>query len=625
MRRATAILLASLACLAVAPGAITAETLSYDSRDEIPLEYRWNLADILPDLDAFEAAYAAVEAKLPALEAYRGRLGESAEVLAAALELRFAVERQTEDVFVYAQQWTHSDTRNTEARAHLGRAQSLLARVGEATAFFQPEIARIPADRLAAMRATPQLAPYDHFLDNIARLRPHIRSDEVEQVVASASLLAANPQNTYSAFLDADMTWPEITGEDGEPVTATPSLFYTFMASQDRAVRSAASHAIFGTFDSWGNTLAATLGGSIQKDLWLATTHNYDSVLASALDADNLPPGVVERLVQAVHDNLDVIHHYVALRKKVLGVDDFHIYDLYVSMVPAAETHYTFDEGWDLAMRYWRETFGDEYADVAARARAERWIDVYPNTGKRGGAYSWGTYDSHPYLLLNWGGTLGDVFTLVHEMGHSIHTYLANENNPYFDAGYSLFVAELASVASESLFFEWMLSHTEDPTQRLALLNHRLNTIVGTFLRQIFFHEFEAGAQQLAADHKAITKEALGDIWGDLWQSYYGPEATLDADYRSGWARIPHFYATFYVWKYASSFAAGEALAARFRAGDRDAVHDYLAALKLGGSVYPLDALKTAGVDMTDPAVVGAVMQRFGDVLDEMEPLLLKK
>jgi oligoendopeptidase F len=294
-------------------------------------------------------------------------------------------------------------------------------------------------------------------------------------------------------------------------------------------------------------------------------------------------------------------------------------------MVPEAKKTYTFDEGWALAMEFWKETFGEEYAAVAERGRAERWIDVYPSAGKQGGAYSWGTYNSVPYLFLNWGGTLEDVSTLVHEMGHSIHSYLANTNQPYHLADYSLFVAEVGSVASESLFFEWLLDRTEDPTLRLALLNQRMNDIVGTFLRQIFFHEFEHAAHVLAEEGQPLTKESLGKVWSDLWLEYYGNGAALDEEFKGGWARIPHFYRTYYVWVYATSFAAGEAIAARVRAGDETAVQDYLATLKLGGSVYPMEALKRAGVDMTDPEVIRAVMDRFRSIQGEMETLLLKE
>jgi oligoendopeptidase F len=294
-------------------------------------------------------------------------------------------------------------------------------------------------------------------------------------------------------------------------------------------------------------------------------------------------------------------------------------------MVPAGETTYTFDEAWALAMEFWKETFGEEYAAAAERGRRERWIDVYPSAGKRGGAFSWGTYNSVPYLFLNWGGTLKDVTTLVHEMGHSIHKYLRNQNQPYHDADTSIFVAEVGSVASESLFFEWLLGRTTDPTERLALLNQRMNDIVGTFLRQIFFHEFEHAAHVMAEEGKPLTKESLGAAWGDLWLAYYGDTVTLDDEFKGGWARIPHFYRTYYVWKYATSFAAGEAIAGRFRAGDKTAISDYLETLKLGGSVYPMDAVKRAGVDMNDPDVIRAVMDRFRSILAQMEEMLVKE
>jgi oligoendopeptidase F len=623
MMRTRLWIVVAILALTGAIAADEAEQLQWENRADIPELYRWNIDDILPDEAAFDAALTQVEAMLPKLAAFQGRLGESADVLADALDLSYAMERTAEDAIVWASQRQHTDTRDQDANATLSRARNLIAKATEAGAFMLPEIATIPAETMAAFLTNERLATYRHVIDDIMRTASHIRSEEVEQVLAAAALLRGAPNQIYSDLHDADIEWPKITDENGEEVTATPSLFYSFLANDDRRVRKDAALAIFGTYDHYGNTFASTLGGSIQKDLWLARTRGYGSSLEAALDADNVPRVVPDTLVAAVHANLDGIHRYIALRKKVLGLDDFHIYDLYVPVVAEGQTRYTFEEGWALAMEYWRETFGEEYAAAAARARSERWIDVYASPGKRGGAYSWGTFNSHPYLFLNWGGTLDDVFTLVHEMGHSIHSYLANHNQPYHLAGYSLFVAEVASVASESLFFEWMLDRADDPAQRLALLNHRLNSMTGTFLRQLFFHEFESAAHGLAERGEPITKASLGQIWGDLWTSYYGPEVTLDEVYRSGWARIPHFYRTFYVWKYASSFAAGEAIAGRFRAGDATAVDDYLAALKLGGSVYPMEALNRAGVDLTDPEVIGTVMVRWNEILSEMEKLLI--
>ncbi len=620
-----ALLASCAACLPVlAEGAAAekGEKLLYESRDEIPVAYRWKLADIFPSLEAWDAGAATLKKRLPELEGYRGRLGESASVLADALDLRYELERALDDLYVYAAQWQSTDTRDAAANSYRGRAEGLAAQLGQTSAFIPAELVQIPPKKMAAFLAHPKLATYRHVIDNILRSRAHVRSKEVEEILAGASLLTGAPVQIYQGMVSADIPWPEFKGEDSKPARAIPALFYSYMASQDRRVRRDAALALFGSYDRYAHALASTYAASVNKDIWLARTRHYDSTLDMALDQPAVPRAIVDNLVSTVHENVDAIQDYVALRKRVLGLDDFHIYDLYVSMVPDSDRHFSFDEGWKLAMSFWTETYGEEYASVAKKALASRWVDVYPNTGKQGGAYSWGSYNSHPYLFLNWGGTLDDVFTLVHEMGHSIHTYLANEANPSHNADYSLFVAEVASVASESLFFEWLYERTSDPSERLALVNLRVNNVTGTFLRQIFFHEFEASAHAAAEAGKPLTKDTLGEIWGKLWLSYYGEGATLDPEFRAGWARIPHFYRTFYVWKYATSFAAGEAIAARVRSGDKSAVQDYLAALKLGGSVYPMEALKRAGVDMNDPAVIRSVMVRYRELLAEMNKLL---
>jgi oligoendopeptidase F len=616
--------MAAVLMLSVAvAGTASEEKLFYEDRADIPEPYRWDLDLIFEDLDAWEAAYAKVEQRLPELAAFKGRLGESADVMLEATELLFGIARDMEDVYVYAFQWQSTDTRNAEANAYVGRAQGLYAAFGQATAFFEPEIVLLPDETIAAYRSDPRLAAYEQVIDNVLRTKAHTRSQEVEEVLAGSALLQGAPNRAYGFLKDSDTEWPMIKGVDGEDEQVVEGLYYTYLSNQDRRYRKDAALAIFSTFEKYANTYSATYNGLLQKDVWLAKVRNYESALDMELNQTNVPASVVETLVSTVHDNLDALHAYVDLRSKVMGLDKVHIYDLYVSMVPEAEVTYTFDEGWALAMEFWKETFGEEYAAVAERGQKERWVDVYPNAGKRSGAYSYGTYNSVPYLFLNWGGTFSDVSTLVHEMGHSIHSYLANQNQPYHDADYSLFLAEVASVGSESLFFEWMLARNTDPTERLAMLNTRLNQIIGTFVRQIFFHEFEHAAHVMAAEGQPITKESLGKIWGDLWLEYYGDGAALDEEYRSGWARIPHFYRTYYVWVYATSFAAGEAIAGRFRAGDETAPQDYLETLKLGGSVYPMDAVKRAGVDMNDPEVIQAVMDNFRKILGQMEEILL--
>ena len=615
-----------LALVAFAASSFAAEEkLFYENREDIPEQYRWDLGIIFPDIDALEAAYAEVEAKIPELAAFKGRLGESAGTMVAATDLVNDISKSLDDIGAYVFQWQTTNTRNADANAYLGRAMGLYAAFGQAAAFFEPEIVQLPDATIAKYLEDPRLATYDHVLDNMLRTKAHTRSQEVEELLAGSVLLQASPNDTYQFLTSADIEWPSIKDENGEDKKVVPGLYYTFMSSQDRRVRKDAALALFDTYDKYGNTFSGTYNGLVQKDVWMAKNRRYTSTLDMVLDRDAVPRSVVETLVSTVHDNLDAVHQYIELRTKVLDLGDFHIYDLYVSMVPAVQTTYTFDEGWALAMEFWKETFGEEYAAVAERGRKERWIDVYPSEGKRGGAFSWGTYNSVPYLFLNWGGTLEDVSTLVHEMGHSIHSFLANQNQPYHDAGYSLFVAEVGSVASESLFFEWLLERTTDPTERLALLNERMNSIVGTFLRQIFFHEFEHAAHVMAEEGKPLTKESLGAAWSDLWLQYYGDTVTLDDEFKGGWARIPHFYRTYYVWKYATSFAAGEAIAGRFRAGDKTAVQDYLEALKLGGSVYPMDAVKRAGVDMENPEIIRAVMDRFRSILGQMEEIMLEE
>jgi len=623
----TVAVILTLAILAGAgpAGSEGTEQLFYENRADVPLEYRWDLGIIFPDLEAWEAAYASVEARIPDLAAYKGRLAESPDVLLEAIELQYDIAKTFEDLIVYAYQWQSTDTRDATANTYVGRAQSLGARLAETASFFEPEVVQLPAATIDTIRGDSRFSTYQHVLDNILRTRAHTRSQEVEEVLAGSALLRSAPGQAYDFLTNADIKWPTIKGEEGQDEQIVEGLYYTYLASQDRRYRKDAALAIFGTYDKYGNTYSATYGGLVHKDVWMAKTRRYPSTLDMELDQTNVPSSVVETLVSTVHDNLDAIHSYIDLRRKVLGLEDLHIYDLYVNMVPKGETTYTYDEGWVLAMEFWKETFGEEYAAVAERGRKERWVDVYPSAGKQGGAYSAGSYNSVPYLLLNWGGTYNAVSTLVHEMGHSIHSYLADQNQPYHDADYSLFVAEVGSVASESLFFEWMLERTTDPTERLAMLNTRTNQIVGTFLRQIFFHEFEHAAHVMAEEGKPITKESLGDAWGDLWLEYYGDGVTLDDEYKAGWARIPHFYRTYYVWVYATSFAAGEAIAGRFRAGDETAVEDYLETLKLGGSVYPMDALKRAGVDMNDPTVIRAVMDNFRSILSKMEELLLEE
>ncbi len=599
------------------------ENLFFEERDEIPLAYRWDLDAIFPNREAWEASREQVEQALPGLSSYQGRLGESPEVLSEALQTKFDLERHFEDVFVYAFQLFYTDTEDPTAKELSGLARALASKVQEAASYVEPEIAQLPPDRLTELLKADSVRPYAHYIDNIIRTKAHIRSAEIEEILAGSSLPGAAHQQAFTSLETSDIEWPMVKDEKGIEQNVVPGQYIRFVMSPDRRVRREGSLALFSTYDQFANTFASTLGGSIQRDAWLARTRHYDSSLDMALDGTNVPRAVVDTLVETVHDNIEQIHGYAALRKRMLGVDELHIYDMYVNLLPGLDRIYTFEEGWALAMAFWRETFGEEYAQAAERAREDRWVDVYTNQSKRPGAFAWGTYNSHPYLFLNWNGKLDAVSTLVHEMGHAIHKHLTDQTQPYQSSSYSLFVAEVASVASESLFLEWFFKRSEDPIERQLLLNQAMNSITGTFVRQIFFHEWEAGAHAMAERGESLTKESLGKAYQELWETYYGPDLIVDDVYQSGWSRVSHFYRTFYVWVYATSFAAGEAIAKRFRAGDETAVQDYLAMLKLGGSVYPMEAVQRAGVDMTDPQVIRAVMVRYGELQQRLDEELV--
>ncbi len=594
------------------------EKLYYENRQEIPEQDRWDLTSIYADRDAWEQAAEDLEPMIDAIRGYQGRLGESAETLAAGLNASFNAARQLEDLYVYAHQGLNTNTADPESGELAGRSRGLASKLQEASSFVDPEISQLSEAQLAEFLQSPEVEPYRHYIDNVVRSRDHLLSPEIEEILAGSSLSGSAHQQAFSALENTGIEWPTVTDEDGNETKAVPGQYIRFVGSDNRDVRKEAALAMFGAYSQFANTFAATYGGSVQRAVWLARTRGYDSTLDMALDSVNVPRTVVDRLVETVHDNIDQVHDYARLRKQLQGLDELHIYDLYANLLPGIDKKYTFEEGWALAMEFWRETFGEEYAAVAERARRERWIDVYTNEGKRPGAYSWGTYNTHPYLFLNWSGSLDSVSTLVHEMGHSIHSYMADAAQPYHDASYSLFVAEVASVASESLFLEWMFQRSTDPDERKLLLNQAMNNVTGTFLRQVFFHEWEATAHAMAEAGEPLTKESLGKAYSDLWQSYYGEDLVVDPEYQAGWARVSHFYRNFYVWVYATSYAAGEAIASRFREGDVSAVDDYLAMLRLGGSVYPMEALQRAGADMTDPEVIGSVMDRYGQLQQQL-------
>lgn len=612
--RSAAVALALPLALTLGDPAIADEQLYYDDRSEIPEAYRWNLKLYFADASAWEEAFAEAEAMLPTMESHKGKVASSPKAMAAALEAQFALYRAMQPLYVNANQKLHTDRSNSLAEAQAGRAEGLYARIATATAFVNPEIVALAPKLTQQYRDAKALQPYLQHLDNLWRLRAHSRSAEVEEVIAGSSLPGAGHRNAYDALNFADIEWPSIKDENGEEVVLSPGQFGRFQSSTDRDLRQRSYEVHLTAVGKYKNTFAAALGSKIQRDVWLANVYRYPSAVEAALSSTNVPAEVMETLLATVHDNVDAIQDYADLRRRILGYKELQPWDRHVSLLPGSGQQYTFDEGWQLAMQFWTETFGEEFADIAQQALDERWVDVYSSEGKQAGAYSWGAYQAPRYLLLNWKGNFDSVSTLVHEMGHSVHGVLAGKNQSYHDAGTDTFVAEVGSVASESLFGEWMLERTKDPEERKLLIDHALTSLRNTFVTQIFFHEWEAKVHAMAEAKEALTAEALGQAYADLHALYNGDSMVPNELTAVTWARVSHFYRNFYVWKYATSFAAGEALAARFRSGDKSAAEDYLAMLKLGGSQYPLDVLKAGGVDMTDPAVIRAVMDRFREL-----------
>lgn len=594
------------------------EKLYYEDRADMPEKYTWDLGLYFNDARAWNDSFARLEAMLPAVEEYRGRVAESPASMAAAIGAMLAMSELLGPLYINAHQKIHL-VRNDEIGAEQsGRVSSLNARFSEAVSFIEPEIAALAPEKIERFRSAAELQPYRQYLDNIWRLRDHYRSPEVEEVIAGSSLPGGGHANAFESLNHADIIWPTIVDENGEDAVVSPGQFGRFMTSPDRDLRQRAFEAHLGTIEQFRNTYAATLGAKIQRDAWLAQVYRYPSAEAAALSLTNVPAEVMETLIDTVHDNVDKIAGYAELRRRILGYEELQPWDRSVPLISDEGKTYTFEEAWALAMAFWRETFGDEFADIAQEALDKRWVDVYSNEGKRSGAYSWGSYRKPYYLMLNWKGDFDSVSTLVHEMGHSVHGVLASRNQTYQDAGSDLFVAEVGSVASQSLFGEWMLERTREPAQRKLLIDFALTNIRDIFVLQIFFHEWESRAHAMAEAGEALTADSMGQLYLELSALYDGESIKSHPLSHVSWARIPHFYRNFYVWKYATSFAAGEALAARFRAGDKAAAEDYVNMLKLGGSVYPLEVLAAGGVDMTDPTVIRAVMDRFGELQTQL-------
>lgn len=596
-------------------------------RDELPDKYKWNLTDLYATDEIWKEEKERVQQKMQKAASYRGKLTESATGLLEALELNIALTKEMARLYSYASMKSDQDTRVTKYAGMKQELQQLFSEYGALTSFVEPELLTLEEDQLATFFAEEsELEIYRFYLSDLLRKRAHRGSEEVEKVMAYSALMSGNAANIFSTFFNAEFPFPEVELKE-ERVKLNSANFALYRASEDREVRSKVFAAYFGKLNEFQRTFGTQLYGNINAALFTTKARNYGSTLKRALDADNIPTDVFHNLIQNVNGNLETFHRYLNLRKRMMGLDTLHYYDLYAPLVEQVDLEYTVEEAIENILKS-LQPLGTGYIDVSKRAFHERWIDMYPNEGKRSGAYSNGSaYDVHPYILMNYNGKYNDMSTLTHELGHTMHSYLTNENQHFANADYSIFVAEVASTLNEELLNDYMLQQIKDDEIRLAILGNYLEGAKGTLFRQTQFAEFESIIHEKVAKGEALTGEDFDNIYLDLTKRYYGHDdhvCIVDDYVKSEWSYIPHFYYNFYVYQYATSFTASTALSEKVLNGtdaDRKRYLDFLAS---GSTKYPVELLVDAGVDMNTSEPFDLTIAKINKVMAEMEGILTR-
>ena len=592
------------------------------SRAEIPDINKWHLEDIFSDNKRWEEEFALVEKLLEEGKKFQGHLADNSDTLIACFEWMDDLSLRIEEIYAYARMRRDEDNRIANYQALTDRAGALAVKVSSATSYVVPELLAMPEGKLDEFRTkSTKMELYSHALDDILRKKEHILSSVEERLLAEVGELAEAPGVIFSMANNADLKFPHIIDESGHSVELTKGNFIQFMESEKQDVRKAAFETLYSTYKKQRNTWAATLNSSVKSDVFFAKARRYSSALEASLDDDRVPLKVYDSLIDTVHEFLPQMHRYVQLRKKALKLEELHMYDIYVPIVPETSMKITYEESKNMVIKGLRP-LGKDYIGILEEGFSKSWIDVYENEGKTSGAYSWGTYRAHPYVLLNHQDTLDSMFTLAHEMGHSLHTYLSNRKQPHLYAGYKIFVAEVASTLNESLVMEHLLKETVDTKTLAYLINHYLEQFRGTIFRQTMFAEFEKKIHSVVEEGGALTADNLSEMYRDLNATYYGQEVVLDPEIALEWARIPHFYNAFYVYKYATGFSAAIAFARAILEEGEPAVTRYLEFLSGGSSDYPIELLRKAGVDMETPVPVRNALQVFADLVDKLEKLL---
>lgn len=597
------------------------ESNAIRERRDIPREDTWALEDLFPSDDAWQQALDRVLGKTETIQGFAGRLGESGQTLCAFLALLEETDTALEALGNYAMRAADQDTRNSFYQGLSGRYLSAATTLGAAFSFATPEIMALEEDTLEGFyRDCPRLERFRRYLTDQRRRKAHTLSAPEERLLAAAAEMAGAPDSIYGSLLNADLRYPDAVDGEGKAHALSQSTFITLEESADRTLRKSAYQNLYTTLGQFQNTAAALLDAQNKQQKFYAASRKYNSAREAALDGTNVPLSVYDNLIEAVHRNVDKMHRYVTLRKKLLGVEELHFYDVYTPLVPEVRKDIPFADAKQTVYDA-LHPLGEEYRKILREGFENRWIDVYENQGKRSGAYSAGT-KVHPYVLLNYTGSLDSLFTLAHEMGHALHSYLSNRHQNPIDSDYVIFVAEVASTCNEALLMEYLLKRTRDKKERASLINYFLDQFKGTIYRQVMFAEFEKNIGAMVDNGQTLTAEALSEEYARLAKFYYGPDMVVDDYIASEWVRIPHFYYNYYVFQYATGYAAAIALSRRILKEGAPAVEDYLGFLSGGCSKSPIELLKGAGVDMTGPEPVNDALALFGELLDEMEGLM---
>jgi oligoendopeptidase F len=586
-------------------------------RAEIDEKYKWNLEDIYPSVEAWEAAFTALAPEMDALASFEGKATASAGELLSFLRQEERVGKELGRLCVYANMKSHEDLRVTRHQELADKVENLSMRYGAVTSFFRPQVLAMPEGLLDRFLAEKEeLRLYDFFFAEILREKEHVLSHREEELLARTQEIGGVAQNAFTMLTDADIEFPTIQDENGQDVKLTEERHYKLSRSKDRSVRKAAFEGIHNTYGTYKNTIGALYSGSVKGDVFYSKARRYANSLESALFADNVPEAVYDNVVDTAGRHAPLLHEYVALRKRVLGLDSLHFYDLNVPLSEEPLTDVPYEDALEMVAEA-LTPLGPDYVSNLKRGFSERWIDVYENQGKRKGAYSWGSYGTRPYVLLNYNGTLRDVFTIAHEMGHSLHSWYSHGAQPQVYADYTILLAEVASTTNESLLLEHLLRKSTTEADKKWLLAYYFDMVRTTFFRQAMFAEFERRTHDRAEENEALTPQWLSDLWGELCGKYHGPAMTVDDPLRMEWARIPHFYSAFYVYKYVTGFTAAGAFASAILNEGAPARERYLTFLKSGGNGFSLDILKRAGVDLKSPEPFERTMATFREKLDE--------